>query len=113
VFSRYVLSFFSPDYADIASMDQVVREQCWLNGLLESVTWNAEGFDVMGRGLGEREDNIKVAEPTEEELEAILTGPFPTPSFCLILSKSTFQDQPPLKHSLSTSSSPPPPPLWC
>jgi hypothetical protein len=57
---------------------QVVREQCWLNGVLETVQWFAEDPDRnagVNGGPADKEQEEKEMEPTEEELDALLNGP--------------------------------------
>lgn len=51
---------------------EVVREQCWLNGILSGRDWS---FDKLESGLG---DGVMTTEVKEEELQAILTGTYPT-----------------------------------
>ncbi|EDR09142.1 uncharacterized protein LACBIDRAFT_296470 [Laccaria bicolor S238N-H82] len=51
---------------------EVVREQCWLNGVLSGCDWS---FDKLESGLG---DGVMTTEVKEEELQAILTGTYPT-----------------------------------
>jgi hypothetical protein len=59
---------------DVWAVLEVVREQCWLNEVLDGVEW----------GVVE-EGEMEAAEATEDDLQAILAGsymhpPFPFPS---------------------------------
>ena len=47
---------------------EIVREQCWLNGILNGIAWMPE-IDV-GPPVGDSHE----AEATEEELRALLSG---------------------------------------
>jgi hypothetical protein len=49
---------------------QIVREQCWLNGMLEGIKWSVESLDA---GVTNSEGQEE-AEATEAELDSILSG---------------------------------------
>jgi hypothetical protein len=49
---------------------QIVREQCWLNGMLEGIKWSAESL-----GAGDtNSEGQEEGEATEAELDSILNG---------------------------------------
>lgn len=50
---------------------QVVREQCWMNGILMGCQWMPEGFE------DDRDVLPEETAATEEELQAVLDGLFP------------------------------------
>jgi len=47
---------------------KVVREQCWLNEILNGCHWTTEGLTM------DADELPKESEATEEELQAILDG---------------------------------------
>ncbi|TFK44542.1 hypothetical protein BDQ12DRAFT_673182 [Crucibulum laeve] len=49
---------------------EIVREQCWLNEVLAGCNWTTEGLDM------EHVDLPKESEPTEDELQSVLSGSF-------------------------------------
>ncbi|KII92157.1 hypothetical protein PLICRDRAFT_172290 [Plicaturopsis crispa FD-325 SS-3] len=60
---------------DVWGVLEIVREQCWLNEVLTGCPWTAEGLHNVPRSADpdpESEDGD--AEPTDEDLQAVLSG---------------------------------------
>jgi len=55
---------------NLRRVDQIVREQCWVNETLLSCDWLSEGMTL----AHEEEDLSDSVPATEEGLEAVLSG---------------------------------------